>query len=167
MTGVLALTEGDRIVGLAAPEHPLAGGLPAAAVTVVDAAVPRDELAASLADVRFGIEIALRDGLTGVVDVQELALDLLLARSPRVAAILRRRALDPLSPASGRSRGELRKTVATYVALRRDRQETAELLHIHPNTLDNRLRRAHELTGLDLDDPEDLAAVVLALHEPL
>jgi hypothetical protein len=167
MTGVLALTEGDRIVGLAAPDHPLADGLPAGAVIVVDAAVPRDELAASLADVRFGIEVALRDGHTGTVDLEELALDLLLAWSPRVAAILRRRALDPLGPASGRTRGELRKTVATYVALRRDRQETAELLHIHPNTLDNRLRRAHELTGLDLDDPEDLAAVVLALHEPL
>ena len=54
--------------------------------------------------------------------------------------------------------------MATYVELRRDRRRTAERLHIHPNTLDHRLRRARELTGLDLDDPEDLATMVLALH---
>jgi DNA-binding PucR family transcriptional regulator len=54
--------------------------------------------------------------------------------------------------------------VTAYVELRRDRRRTAERLHIHPNTLDHRLRRARELTHLDLDDPEDLATMVLALH---
>jgi DNA-binding PucR family transcriptional regulator len=95
-----------------------------------------------------------------------LALDLLLARSPRVAAGLRQRILGPLGPKDGPSRGDLLRTVEIYVALRRDRQEAADRLHIHPNTLDHRLRRARELTGLDLDDPKDLATMVLALHEP-
>jgi hypothetical protein len=167
LTGALALTEGDRVVGLAAPEHVPGSALPAAAVAVVDDPVGREELAASAADVRLGIEIAVRAGRTGVVELRELALDLLLARSPRVAAELRRRILSPLAPQHGGARGDLLKTVATYVELHRDRQETAERLHIHPNTLDHRLRRARELTGLDLDDPEDLATMVLALHEPL
>ena len=125
----------------------------------------RDELAASLADVRLGIDIALRDGRTGSVSLGELALDLLLARAPRVAADLRQRVLAPLGPKHCNSRGDLRRTVATYVALRRDRQQTAKRLHIHPNTLDHRLHRARELTGLNLDDPEDLATMVLALHQ--
>jgi hypothetical protein len=163
--GALAVTEGHRVVGLAAPGRIAAGTLPAAAVAVVDAEVSRDELAASLADVGLGMDIALRDGLTGVVTLQELALDMLLARSPRVAADLRERVLGPLGGSAG-SRGDLLNTVSTYVQLGCNRQRTANRLHVHPNTLDHRLRRARELTGLDLDDPEDLAVMVLALHEP-
>jgi DNA-binding PucR family transcriptional regulator len=132
---------------------------------VVDVDVTRGQLAASLADVRIGMDIALRDGRTGVAPLPDLVLDLLLARAPRVAAGLRHRILDPLGPKHGRSRGDLRRTVATYVAQRCDRRRTAERLHIHPNTLDHRLHRARELTGLNLDDPEDLATMVLALRE--
>ncbi len=161
----LALTEGDRVVGLWVPGRDLAHALPAGAVAVLDAELAREELAASLADVRLAMDILLRQGRTGVVPLQDLTLDLLLARAPRVAADLRARVLDPLGPEHGRSRGDLHRTVATYVALHRDRRQTAERLHIHPNTLDHRLRRARELNGLGLDDPEDLAAMVLALHE--
>jgi DNA-binding PucR family transcriptional regulator len=50
------------------------------------------------------------------------------------------------------------------LALGRDRRRTAERLHIHPNTLDHRLRRARRLTGLDLDVPDDLAVMLLALR---
>jgi hypothetical protein len=164
--GALALTEGDRAVGLAQPSHDLADGMPAGALLVVDVATPRDELAASVADVRLGIEIALRAGRTGVVPLSDLAMDLLLARSPRVAAALRARVLAPLGSKLDRSRGDLLHTVATYVALGKDRRQTSERLHIHPNSLDYRLRRARELTGLNLDNPEDLATMVLALHGP-
>ncbi len=161
----LALSEGDRVVGLWLPGRDLAQALPAGAVAVLDAQVARDGLAASLADVRLGMDILLRQDRTGVVPLWNLTLDLLLARAPRVAADLRARVLDALGPEHGRSRGDLRRTVATYIALHRDRQQTSERLHIHPNTLDHRLRRARELNGLNLDDPEDLATMVLALHE--
>ncbi len=161
----LALTEGDRVVGLWLPGRDLAPSLPAGAVAVVDPEVAREELAASLADVRLAMDILLRQSRTGVVPLQDLTLDLLLARAPRVTADLRARVLDPLGPKHGRARGDLRRTVATYVALHRDRRQTAERLHIHPNTLDHRLRRARELNGLNLDDPEDLATMVLALRE--
>jgi hypothetical protein len=163
--GALVLTEGDRVVGLSSPGRDPARALPPGAVAVVDPDVARLDLAASLADVRLGIEIALRGGRTGVVALRALALDLLLARAPRVAADLRKHVLDPLGARHGRSRGDLLQTVATYVALSRDRRRTAERLFIHPNTLDHRLRRARQLTGLNLDDPEDLATMVLALHE--
>lgn len=168
--GALALTEGDRVVGLAAPRANSdsalpAGTLPAGAVAVVDVEVPREELFASLADVRYGIDIALRRGQAGVVPLRALALDLLLAHAPRVATDLRERVVGPLGPQDGRSRGDLLETVATYIGLGRDRKQAAKRLHIHPNTLDHRLRRARELTGLDLDDPEDLATMVLALRQ--
>ena len=162
--GALALTEGDRVVGLGLPRHLPAGALPAGGVAVVDEAVAREDIAASLEDVRLAVEIACSAGRTGVVPLHDLTLDLVLARAPRVAADLRRRVLNPLGPADRHTRGDLRRTVAAYVELRRDRRSTAERLHIHPNTLDHRLRRARELTHLDLDDPEDLATMVLALH---
>jgi hypothetical protein len=161
--GALALTEGERVVGVMTPRHDPAAALPAGAIAVVDDPVPREQLAASLGDVRIGMDCAINERRAGVVAVSDLVLDLLLARSPRVAADLRRRILGPLEAGS---RSDLLQTVRTYVALGCDRRHTAEQLHVHPNTLDNRLRRARKLTGLDLDDPEDLATMVLALHEP-
>src|SRR3954453_17820216 len=112
-----------------------------------------------------GVDIACRAGRTGVVPLRELTVDLLRAGTTHVAADLRHRILEPLGGGDGGARGELRLTVATYIDLCRDRQPPAPTLHLQPNTLDHRLRRAREVTGLDLDDPEDLAAVVLALHE--
>jgi hypothetical protein len=164
--GALALTEGDRMVGLAQPSHDPADGKPAAAIVVVDVPLPREELGASVADVRLGIEVALRTGRTGVLSLSDLAIDLLLARSPRVAAALRERVLTPLGSKRDRSRADLLQTVATYVELGKDRRATSKRLHLHPNSLDYRLRRARELSGLNLDDPEDLATMVLALREP-
>src|SRR4051794_3912894 len=135
----LALTEGDRVVGLAMPHSDPSRTLPAGAVAVIDMAVPRAELADSIADVRAGVDIACRAGRTGVVPLRELTLDLLLAGAPRVAADLRHRVLEPLGAGDGSARGDLRLTLATYVELCRDRQRTARRLHIHPNTLDHRL----------------------------
>jgi hypothetical protein len=168
--GVLAVTEGDRVVGLTAPRPASGtalppGGLPPGALAVVDVEARRHELAESLADVRHGIDIALRRGRVGLVPLRALALDLLLAHAPRVAADLRERVIAPLGPENGRSRGDLLETVATYVSVGCDRRSAAERLHIHPNTLDHRLRRARELTALDLDDPDDLATTVLALRQ--
>jgi DNA-binding PucR family transcriptional regulator len=114
--------------------------------------------------VRLGMDVAVREGRTGVVALRDLALDLLLARSPRVAADLRRSIVGPLAEAGART--DLLRTVEAYVTLGCDRRHAAEQLHIHPNTLDHRLRKARKLTGLDLDDPEDLATMVLALHQP-
>ena len=162
--GALALTEGERVVGLLSRRIDLGLFLPAGALAVVDDPVAREELAASLADVRLGMDAATREGLAGVVALSELALDLLLARSPRVAAELRRTILGPLEQAGARS--DLLRTVEVYIAVGCDRRQAAEQLHVHPNTLDHRLRKARKLTGLDLDDPEDLATMVLALHQP-
>jgi hypothetical protein len=40
----------------------------------------------------------------------------------------------------------------------------AELLHVHPNTMRNRLRRAREACAVDLDDPDTRLALMLALR---
>lgn len=61
------------------------------------------------------------------------------APSARLTAIL-----APLDAAGGR---ELLGTLEAYVLHDADRRRTAAALHVHPNTLDYRLRRIAELTG--------------------
>ena len=59
----------------------------------------------------------------------------------------------------------LADTLERFVALGLDRRGAAADLGVHPNTLDYRLRRIGELTGLDLGQPRDVAIVVLACRQ--
>ncbi|MEE1929803.1 helix-turn-helix domain-containing protein [Streptomyces sp. TRM 70351] len=74
-------------------------------------------------------------------------------------------ALDQLAalvaPLAGRP--ELLATLRAYLAHGMDRRGTARSLRVHPNTLDYRLRRVTELTGLDAARPADAARVRAAL----
>ncbi|WP_416981038.1 PucR family transcriptional regulator [Streptomyces sp. T028] len=68
-----------------------------------------------------------------------------------------------LSPLDGHP--ELLHTLETHLAHRLDRRGTATALHVHPNTVDYRVRRIAHLTGLHPSDPLDtqrLAAAVAA-----
>lgn len=73
--------------------------------------------------------------------------------SARIVAML-----DPLA-----DRPELVATLRTHLAQRQDRRATAQLLNLHPNSVDNRLARIQDLTGLDLADPRDVALALAAL----
>lgn len=73
----------------------------------------------------------------------DLALEYQISRPgparQRLAALM-----DPL-----RSRPELLQTLAVYIASSQQRQRAADLLHVHPNTLDYRLRGIAKHTGFD------------------
>ncbi|AHH96275.1 PucR family transcriptional regulator [Kutzneria albida] len=58
---------------------------------------------------------------------------------------------------------DLLSTVETYLRLGLDRRRTATTLHLHPNTIDYRVRRAVALTGLDPADPQQLQQIGAAL----
>jgi DNA-binding PucR family transcriptional regulator len=60
-------------------------------------------------------------------------------------------------------RPELLQTLRTYLETGRDRRRTAQLLHLHPNSVDNRLRRCADLSGLDATDAEEAIVVRAAL----
>lgn len=66
--------------------------------------------------------------------------------------------LDPLL-----GNPDLLRTLKAYLDTGLDRRRTAELLHVHPNTVDYRLRRAVALTGLDPMDPAQLQRIGAAL----
>jgi DNA-binding PucR family transcriptional regulator len=73
--------------------------------------------------------------------------------------VIERRVLEPLKASP-----DLIETVETMIRNGMKRASAAESLHVHPSTVDYRMRRAQELTGLDLSSPKDLALAVLAME---
>lgn len=72
--------------------------------------------------------------------------------------------LDPLV-----GHPHLLDTLQTYISLEHDRRKAARTLHVHPNTLDYRLRRVADLTRLNPSRPTDarvLAAALIARELP-
>jgi hypothetical protein len=72
--------------------------------------------------------------------------------------------LDPLFDYDAAHRSGIVETVAAYLDAFGDVAAGAAALYIHPNTFRYRLRRAAELSGLDLADPEERLGVLLQLR---
>jgi hypothetical protein len=156
---ILALTEGDRVSGLLAEGQELRP--PPGTLMALDAPAVRGALSAGLEQMRMVIDLGRRLGRTGLLGPEDIAVEMLLASSPRTAELLSRRVFEPLRGGTGR-RAALEETLNVFLASQTDRRAAAATLHIHPNTLDYRLRRIEELTGLRLAEPRDLTLVVLA-----
>jgi hypothetical protein len=165
--GTVAVRDGDRLLGLlTAPD--LDGQVTGAecdAVFAFGEPTPRPELRPALDELRTLVDLGLRLGRTGRMELDEHLPELLLAGSPRLAERVRRKALGALEDYSARRRSELLETLATFISCNLDRREAAGLLEVHPNTLDYRLRRAEELTGLSLGSMSDRLLICLALKQ--
>ncbi|MFK0171471.1 PucR family transcriptional regulator [Streptomyces sp. NPDC090306] len=124
---------------------------------------------AASAGLRHAAEAAgAAQGLTGQpwYDARRLDIDLLLWRlrdHPDLAAFVDR-AIGPLREHDDRSRPPLLPTLETYLAHAGRKAETARELHLNRQTLYNRLARIGELLGTDLDDPQTVLALSLALR---
>ncbi|MFE7570119.1 PucR family transcriptional regulator [Streptomyces sp. NPDC057539] len=98
-------------------------------------------------------------------DARRLDIDLLLWRlreHPDLAAFVDR-AIGPLRAHDRSSRPPLLPTLEVYLAHAGRKAETARELHLNRQTLYNRLARIAELLGTDLDDPQTVLALSLAL----
>ncbi|MET7621259.1 PucR family transcriptional regulator [Streptomyces sp. NPDC005408] len=99
-------------------------------------------------------------------DARRLDIDLLLWRlrdHPDLSAFVDR-AIGPLREHDASSRPPLLPTLQTYLAHAGRKAETARELHLNRQTLYNRLARISELLGTDLDDPQTVLALSLALR---
>ncbi|MFE4688099.1 PucR family transcriptional regulator [Streptomyces sp. NPDC056721] len=99
-------------------------------------------------------------------DARRLDIDLLLWRlrdHPDLAAFVER-AIGPLQAHDRRAKPPLLPTLQTYLAHAGRKAETARELHLNRQTLYNRLARIGELLGTDLDDPQTVLALSLALR---
>ncbi|MGW7301231.1 PucR family transcriptional regulator [Streptomyces sp. NPDC054829] len=125
--------------------------------------------AAASASLRHAAETATAaQGLTDRpwYDARRLDIDLLLWRlrdHPDLAAFVDR-AIGPLRDHDARSKPPLLPTLQTYLAHAGRKAETARELHLNRQTLYNRLARIGELLGTDLDDPQAVLALSLALR---
>ncbi|MFH8992025.1 PucR family transcriptional regulator [Streptomyces sp. NPDC017940] len=101
-------------------------------------------------------------------DARRLDIDLLLWRlhqhDPTALAAFVDRAIGPLRAHDLRSKPPLLPTLQTYLAHAGRKAETARELHLNRQTLYNRLARIGELLGTDLDDPQTVLALSLALR---
>ncbi|MGN2638125.1 PucR family transcriptional regulator [Nocardia takedensis] len=88
-------------------------------------------------------QLGLGPGLHRFAD---LAMEYQLTRPGIGRTVLQRRLL-PLD-----EHPELLRTLREYFAAGRDRRVAARAMGVHPNTIDYRLRRVGELTGLDIAD---------------
>jgi hypothetical protein len=94
----------------------------------------------------------------GVYQVDDVPVEVSLMRSPDLAVLLSER-LVPLYS----SGAPLLETLRVYLETSQDRRQAAAALHIHSNTLDYRLRRIRELTGLSPTVPRDIQTLGAAL----
>ena len=163
--GVLAVSEGERIVGLLPADADRAALGERPGLVALGAPTARPDLAAALEDARLLLDVGRALGKSGEIAADAFLAELLLKRSPDVAAAVRRVVLSPLEDYASRRSGDLLETLEVFVSVDCDRRQAAEQLHIHPNTLDYRLRRVEELTQLRLGRPDDLVLVALALKQ--
>jgi sugar diacid utilization regulator/GAF domain-containing protein len=102
------------------------------------------------------LDIAMRAGRTDTVvrleDLGVLGLLLQLEDSTQLVAFAGR-SLGPLLDYDAVHRTDLVETLRTHFACKLDRSRTAGALHIHPNTVTQRLRRIEQLCGVELADP--------------
>jgi hypothetical protein len=126
----------------------LAGELQAAAGAEVRVAAaepaPCEALPAAVEQARDVLRLAARLGRPpGLCTLRDVLLEYQLTR-PSAALAALTRLLEPLD-----RNPDLLLTLEAYLAEDTDRRRTAAALHVHPNTLDYRLKRIVELTGLD------------------
>ncbi|MBV9839101.1 MAG: helix-turn-helix domain-containing protein [Solirubrobacterales bacterium] len=160
--GAVAASEGRRVVGLASARASWEG-LELSSHAVIAAGPPaiRAERSRSLEELRLVASVALQRGRTGSVALADYLPELLLRRSPRIAAAVRNRVYGPLEGAHP----ELARTLDMLVRHGFERGVTAAALPVHRNTLRDRVKRIGELTGVDLDAAEGRGLAWLAWLE--
>ncbi|MEV0588856.1 helix-turn-helix domain-containing protein [Nonomuraea sp. NPDC050310] len=117
-----------------------------------------EEVPAQVRQTREVLEVVGWFGLgPGLYRLADVLLEYQLTR-PTAASAELAALLDPLEP-----HPDLLRTLRTHLRHGRSRRVTAERLHLHPNTVDYRLRRVAALTGLDPADDAHVQRLGAAL----
>jgi DNA-binding PucR family transcriptional regulator len=112
---------------------------------------------------------ARRLGLTpagGLVDTEEQLTALVVTADPDALADLRSRVLAPLADQRPASIDRLVETLRAWLLYQGRRDEIAQALHVHPQTVRYRVGQLRELFGDRLTDPDQVAALTVALVQP-
>lgn len=155
--GVLALVPSDDVARLRSVVRSV-GRMAGTTVHVGVAPAAPEDVAAAAATASGVADVASASGRpAGAYELADVALDYQL-RQPGPARDVLASRLEALD-----ERADLRQTLESFVATGLNRRRTAAALAVHPNTVDNRLRRVAELTGLDPTAPADVPTIRAAL----
>lgn len=159
-----------RAAGPTAIAHRLVATLAAAgevehAVACVAPAAAAAELPALFRTVRGALDLAGATSGTAVIDLRDVAIDHLLLQldDPERLRDFARTVLGPALDYDSDHSSELLHTARVLLEHDLDRRAAAAALHLHPNTVAQRMRRLEALTGLRLTRPRDLLQVTSAL----
>ncbi len=106
---------------------------------------------------------ARNDGRRGLLDPGDEVLALLVLQRPDLASMLERRVMGALAGHNPARGVDLVTTLVGYVGAGLRRGPTAAALHLHPNSVDYRLRTIEHRTGLSFARPEDVLVLSLAV----
>lgn len=178
---LVATHRGDLVL-LVAPEAAVGRhrGAPAIARRLLDAltadglgsatacvapATPAGELPALFRTVRGALDLAADTGDADVIDLRDVAIDHLLLRldDPQRLRDFARTVLGEAIDYDRAHASQLLRTARVLLDRDLDRRAAADVLHLHPNTVAQRMRRLEALTGLRLGRPRDLLQLQSAL----
>lgn len=120
-------------------------------------------VATSYAEAEEAVRLGAATGEDGRASTfSEVLLDHVLSSSPHLAT-LHHETLAPLHAYDRSKDAELVRTLRTYYEQGFSLARSAALLQVHPNTVVYRLRRIHDLTGHDPNEPDQLLLLLLGL----
>ncbi|UQZ82970.1 Purine catabolism regulatory protein [Paenibacillus konkukensis] len=99
---------------------------------------------------------------TGLLSYSEIGINRLFIHQPEEE--LHTFIYEVFGPLRSQEGSRLEETLLAYMACNRAAGQTAERLHIHINTLYQRLRKIEELLGLSFDEPEHMLKLQLACY---
>ena len=115
---------------------------------------------------RGALQVAVQSGRSdATVSVQDLGVSGLLLQldDPRQLLEFADRTLHDVREHDRRRGTQLLHTLRTYLDHDLRRSSTARVLHVHPNTVTQRLQRIEMLTALDLAQPSAVVQIRAAL----
>jgi hypothetical protein len=155
----LAASEGRCVIGLSNLEAPWRGlELEHRAVIAQGTPAIGGERGPVLDELRDIVQLAASRDHNGVIELDGYLPELLLRRSPRLAAQVRARIYGPLEAAHP----ELARTLDVLVEHSFEKGTAAAALPVHRNTLRDRIVRISEITGVDLERVEGRGLAWLA-----
>ncbi len=175
LSGVAALRDDELMIVIERRDHAdsapeisaaLAPALSAIAVGAGSVATDITGLRRSLVQARQACELGRRRGSGAVVshDLMGSHSMLLALQDQDVLDAFRETVLVPIEDYDAAHGGVLLATLRAFLDTGGRWQESADLLHVHVNTLRNRLARVESLTGRHLDSTPDRVDLWLALQ---
>jgi DNA-binding PucR family transcriptional regulator len=121
------------------------------------------DVAHSFAVASRALQTAVAFGQEGTFSLADLSIRPAILADAPLGDAFAARYLEPLD-GLGRMGAELDTTLRAWFDQEMRIEETARVLHVHPNTLRHRLRRFEQVTGASLRDPRHLVELWWALE---